>query len=151
MSFTVYSTPDPQTQFSTESFRNLTVAEADESHKNLPYILPKNSVAKWVFDREVPTTNSDIIVATGEAVPCLEDMLQITQAMEFAFSHHGARSVCLQLPGGVVRYHLSKVRCVIPLFYCDFVHGPHSLPTLRSASSRISITRDTISIWLPAS
>ncbi|KAJ7916705.1 hypothetical protein B0H13DRAFT_2447578 [Mycena leptocephala] len=113
MSFTVYSTPDPQTQFSTESFRNLTVAEADESHKKLPYILPKNSVAKWVFDREVPTTISEIIVATGEAVPCLQDMLQITQTMDFAFSHHGARSVCLQLPGGVVHYHLSKIRLIM--------------------------------------
>jgi hypothetical protein len=44
-----------------------------------------------------------------EVIPCLDDLLPITQAMEFAFSQQGARSVCIQLPHGAVRYHLSKV------------------------------------------
>jgi hypothetical protein len=111
MSFSAYSTPHPQTRFSNESFREITVAEADDIVRNnqLPHILPKNTATSWDFTREVPIAVSEIIVAAGEFIPCLDDLLPITQAMEFAFSQQGARSVCIQLPHGAVRYHLSKV------------------------------------------
>ncbi|KAJ7906954.1 hypothetical protein B0H13DRAFT_1618960, partial [Mycena leptocephala] len=91
MSFSAYSTPHPQTRFSNESFREITVAEADDIVRNnqLPHILPKNTATSWVFTREVPIAVSEIIVAAGEFIPCLDDLLPITQAMEFAFSQQG--------------------------------------------------------------
>ena len=112
MAFAAYTTPHPQTRFSPGFFASITIAgAADLVHKNqLPRILPKQSVSKWAWDRTEPTAVSEIIVASDEAIPCLEDMLPITQAAEKAYYEEGAHSVCLQMGNQIVRYHLSKVR-----------------------------------------
>lgn len=113
MDFTTYVTPHPHTRFSAESFAAITVAEAHNIVQNnrLPAILPKDSIKRWVFDRTVPTAIPEILVTAGEAIPCVQDILPITQEMAEAFKQ-GARCVVLELGGGnFVQYHLSKV-CV---------------------------------------
>ncbi|KAF7371978.1 hypothetical protein MVEN_00055800 [Mycena venus] len=114
MSFALYGTPTPDTLFSAESFHDITIADADRIIQGgqLPHILPKGSLRAWVFDREVPTSLEELTVSANEHIPCAEDMLPITCEMESAF-HRGARSVCLNLPNGSVRYHLSKIRLII--------------------------------------
>ncbi|KAF7345871.1 hypothetical protein MVEN_01609100 [Mycena venus] len=114
MSFALYGTPTPDTLFSAESFHDITIADADRIIQGgqLPHILPKGSLRAWVFDREVPTSLEELTVSANEHIPCAEDMLPITREMESAF-HRGARSVCLNLPNGSVRYHLSKIRLII--------------------------------------
>ncbi|KAJ7511950.1 hypothetical protein B0H11DRAFT_2371455 [Mycena galericulata] len=57
--------------------------------------------------------SSEISLAVDEDIPCLEDMFPITQAAELAFHNEGARSVCLQMGGKIVRYHLSKIRLIM--------------------------------------
>ncbi|KAJ6518584.1 hypothetical protein DFH09DRAFT_1098413 [Mycena vulgaris] len=115
MSSAVYTTPHPQTQFSTEYFASITLANAsDLIHNNqLPRILPTGSVQKWLFDRTVPTAISEIILNFAEEIPCLDDMLAITQAAEETFLQEGARSICLQIGQKIVRYHLSKIRLIM--------------------------------------
>ncbi|KAJ6524677.1 hypothetical protein DFH09DRAFT_1329286 [Mycena vulgaris] len=95
----------------------MTIADADEiiQKNRLPPILPQNSIKKWVFDCAVPTAVSEIIVAAGEAVPCLEDIFPITQVAESAFNEQGARSVCIQIGPNYARYHLSKIRLILSI------------------------------------
>ncbi|KAF7369166.1 hypothetical protein MVEN_00243800 [Mycena venus] len=114
MSFALYGTPTPDTLFSAESFHDITIADADRIIQGgqLPHILPKSSLRAWVFDREVPTSLEELTLSANEHIPCAEDMLPITREMESAF-HRGAHSVCLNLPNGSVRYHLSKIRLII--------------------------------------
>ncbi|KAF7362848.1 hypothetical protein MVEN_00634600 [Mycena venus] len=114
MSFALYGTPTPDTLFSAESFHDITIADADRIIQGgqLPHILPKSSLRAWVFDREVPTSLEELTLSANEHIPCAEDMLPITREMESAF-HHGAHLVCLNLPNGSVRYHLSKIRLII--------------------------------------
>ncbi|KAJ7620039.1 hypothetical protein B0H17DRAFT_905135, partial [Mycena rosella] len=112
--YTAYVTPHPHTRFSAESFAAITVAEAHDIVQNnrLPAILPKDSVKKWVFDRAVPTAIPEILVTAGEAIPCVQDILPITQEMDEAFKQ-GARCIVLELlAGNFVRYHLSKLTLI---------------------------------------
>ncbi|KAJ6522750.1 hypothetical protein B0H19DRAFT_1277240 [Mycena capillaripes] len=115
MSFAAYTHPHPQTHFSVEYFAGLTVANATYLVENdqLPRILPKDSVKKWVFDQTVPTSISEIILGIDEEIPCLDDILPITQAVEQAFCQEGARSVCVQIGQRIVRYHLSKIHLIL--------------------------------------
>ncbi|KAJ7645697.1 hypothetical protein B0H17DRAFT_1148395 [Mycena rosella] len=110
MSFSAYSAPHPQTRFSAEFFQHITLADASHLVTNnfLPSILPKDTVKKWLFTPAIPTTISELIVASDEEIPCLDDMLPITQAVEKAYVAEGARSICLQIGEKIVRYHLSK-------------------------------------------
>ncbi|KAJ7212901.1 hypothetical protein B0H12DRAFT_1242346 [Mycena haematopus] len=115
MSFSAYTAPHPKTRFSPEFFASITIAGAAEliRDKQLPRILPKNSVSKWAWDPTEPTVFSEIIVALDEDIPCLEDMLPITQAAEAAYYKEGAHSVCIQIGNKIVRYHLSKLRLIL--------------------------------------
>jgi hypothetical protein len=126
MAFTTYATPNPLTRFSAEYFAGITVAGAASlvRRNDLPVILPKNSIKKWVFDKTVPTAIFEMICTTGEALPCLEDMLPITQEAEVAFNNSDARSVCIQLGQNFVRYHFSKVSgfCNILLYLAAKIH-----------------------------
>lgn len=112
MAFTAYTTPHALTRFSAQFFARTTVAAASELVRNdeLPHILPKNSVQKWIFDGMIPVAISEIIVGAEEQIPCLDDLLPITQNIEAAFHQEGARSIYLQVGQTFVRYHLSKVR-----------------------------------------
>ncbi|KAF7335955.1 hypothetical protein MSAN_02308900 [Mycena sanguinolenta] len=87
MSFAAYTTPHPQTNFSPAFFASITIAGAvDLVRKNqLPRILPQNSVSKRAWDPTEPIAISEIIVASDEAIPCLEDMPPITQIPGFPF------------------------------------------------------------------
>ncbi|KAJ7637922.1 hypothetical protein DFH06DRAFT_1432525, partial [Mycena polygramma] len=115
MTFAQYATPHPNSPFSAESLRDITVAEASDLIQNnvLPLILPKNTVKISFFDPRVPVDASEITLAPNEVIPCAEDMLPITQAMEAAFLDESARSVCVELPHGYVIYHLSKIRVIM--------------------------------------
>ncbi|KAJ6485399.1 hypothetical protein C8R47DRAFT_938823, partial [Mycena vitilis] len=115
MTFAQYATPHPNSPFSAESLQDITVAEASDLIQNnvLPLILPKNTVKLSFFDPRVPVDASEIVLAPNEVIPCAEDMLPITQAMEAAFLDEGARSVCVELPHGYVVYHLSKIRAIM--------------------------------------
>ncbi|KAJ7667377.1 hypothetical protein B0H17DRAFT_1142782 [Mycena rosella] len=115
MSFSAYSAPHPQTRFSAEFFQHITLADASHLVTNnfLPSILPKDTVKKWLFTPAIPTTISEIIVASDEEIPCLDDRLPITQAVEKAYVAEGARSICLQIGEKIVRYHLSKIRLIV--------------------------------------
>ncbi|KAJ7159313.1 hypothetical protein C8R43DRAFT_849756, partial [Mycena crocata] len=111
-----YTSPQSGSQYSTEYFSRLTIAEADHIVKNdrLPTILRPGSILQWMFDKSVPTDPVDINLSVGEFIPCSEDLHQITSAMEYAYHQHGARSVILQLAGmpQLVQYHLSKIRLI---------------------------------------
>ncbi|KAJ7603176.1 hypothetical protein B0H17DRAFT_968784, partial [Mycena rosella] len=115
MSFSAYSAPHPQTRFSAEFFQHITLADGSHLVTNnfLPSILPKDTVKKWLFTPAIPTTISEIIVASDEEIPCLDDMLPITQAVEKAYVAEGARSICLQIGEKIVRYHLSKIWLIV--------------------------------------
>ncbi|KAJ7859984.1 hypothetical protein B0H14DRAFT_2350869 [Mycena olivaceomarginata] len=114
MSFASYSTAHPSTRFSVADLGALTISQAFSLVRgnSLPHILPKNSIKAWVFDKHVPDTVADITLVAGEGIPCAEDMYPIAESMESAYND-GARSVVLELPNGLVQYHLSKIRLVI--------------------------------------
>ncbi|KAF7356409.1 hypothetical protein MVEN_00973500 [Mycena venus] len=114
MSFAAYSTPDPETQYSAEYFAALTITDTHRIIQNnrLPAILPKGSIQNWCWSDTVPTAATDIIVTAADAVPCLEDLLPITQAAEDAF-HENARSICVRIRGKTQRYHFSKIRLIV--------------------------------------
>ncbi|KAJ7906901.1 hypothetical protein B0H13DRAFT_1880125 [Mycena leptocephala] len=115
MSFAAYTAPYPQTRFSPQFFASITIVDAADLIRDnqLPRILPKNSVSKWAWDRTEPTAISEIIVAAGKDIPCLDDMYPITGAAETAYYKEGAHSVCLQIGNRIVRYHLSKLRLIL--------------------------------------
>ncbi|KAJ6610342.1 hypothetical protein B0H10DRAFT_2225123 [Mycena sp. CBHHK59/15] len=46
-------------------------------------------------------------------MPCLDDLLPITQNIEAVFHQEGARSIYLQVGQTFVHYHLSKIRLII--------------------------------------
>ncbi|KAJ7189968.1 hypothetical protein GGX14DRAFT_408419 [Mycena pura] len=110
MSFAAYSTPNQNTCYSVEYFSALTIAETPTI--NLPPILDKNSVGGFVFAPFEPTAIDEILVTAGEAVPCLEDLLPITQEFEEAYNK-GARSVYFRIGDESKRYHFSKIRLFI--------------------------------------
>ncbi|KAJ7435178.1 hypothetical protein FB451DRAFT_1464446, partial [Mycena latifolia] len=116
-SYADYTAPRADTGFSLQYFSELTVAEAHEivETNGLPTILPRNSIVQWFFDSTIPTNPSDIELAAGEFIPCLDDLLQITKAMEFAYHQTSARSVIVQLVGmpNLICYHLSKIRLLV--------------------------------------
>ena len=113
MVFSKYTTPQPGVQFSAEYFAQLTVSAADYLVKNerLPVVLAKMSIEKWLFDKSIPMAIEDTLLAEGELIPCLDDLLQMTNNMELAYNENGARSVVIQFAGmpQPVHYHLSKV------------------------------------------
>jgi hypothetical protein len=113
MLFPKYTTPQPGVQFSAEYFAQLTVFAVDYLVENecLPVVLAKMSIEKWLFDKSIPTAVENTFLAEGELVPCLDDLLQVTNNMEIAYNVHGAHSVVIQFAGmpQPVHYHLSKV------------------------------------------
>ncbi|KAJ7614788.1 hypothetical protein FB45DRAFT_717201, partial [Roridomyces roridus] len=113
-SFAAYSSPSLESRFSAEFFSNLTFADADAlvCNRQLPQILPKGGIEKWLFAVDVPTSPAEIQLSAHEAVPGLEDLLPITQNMDEAYEQ-GARSLFVQLQGNLAQYHLSKVRLII--------------------------------------
>ncbi|KAJ7911299.1 hypothetical protein B0H13DRAFT_2272090 [Mycena leptocephala] len=108
MSFAAYTAPYPQTRFSPQFFASITIVDAADLIRDnqLPRILPKTVYQK-------PTAISEIIVAAGKDIPCLDDMYPITGAAETAYYKEGAHSVCLQIGNRIVRYHLSKLRLIL--------------------------------------
>ncbi|KAF8164629.1 hypothetical protein K438DRAFT_1617247, partial [Mycena galopus ATCC 62051] len=76
---------------------------------NLPHILEKNSLGGFVFTPDAPTLIAEIAVTAGEAVPCLDDLLCITQGLEEAYNH-GARAVIITVGNELKNYYFSKVR-----------------------------------------
>ncbi|KAF7372332.1 SF3b1 domain-containing protein [Mycena venus] len=115
MSFAAYAAPHPQTRFSPQFFASITIADAADLIRDNrpPRILSKSSVSKWAWDRTEPTAISEIIVAAGEDIPCMDDMYLITGAAEIAYYKEGAHSVCLQIGNRIVRYHLSKLHLIL--------------------------------------
>jgi hypothetical protein len=110
--YSVYATPRPEAIFSKEYFTSLTVADADAlvQRRGLPRTLPKNSIGGLcLFHTEEPVHPSEILLSANEPIPCLEDLLPITQAMEDAYHHEHARAVLVPFNGTVYTYHLSKV------------------------------------------
>ncbi|KAJ7239683.1 hypothetical protein C8J57DRAFT_1245797 [Mycena rebaudengoi] len=109
-----YATPNPETQYSAEYFAALTIFDAHQIIQNncLPAILPKGSIQNWCWSDTVPTAATDIIVTAADTVPCLEDLLPITQAAEDAFNEN-ARSICIRIKGKTQRYHFSKIRLIV--------------------------------------
>ncbi|KAF7371796.1 hypothetical protein MVEN_00036300 [Mycena venus] len=99
MSFAAYAAPHPQTRFSSQFFASITIADAAD-------LIRDNRLPQ-------PTAISEIIVAAGEDIPCLDDMYPITGAAEIAYYKEGTHSVCLQIGNRIVRYHLSKLRLIL--------------------------------------
>ncbi|KAF8129449.1 hypothetical protein K438DRAFT_1999852 [Mycena galopus ATCC 62051] len=93
MNFASYSTPPPGASFSLASLGTITFAQAASlvRDKALPHILPKDSLRRWVFEATVPIAVAEVTLSAGEAIPCAEDMHQITDLMESAYNNLGAR------------------------------------------------------------
>jgi hypothetical protein len=108
MPYDQYTVPLPNAQFSQEYFVQLTVGATDDLVKNedLPFVLPKGSLLQWMFHQSIPTKQTDINLDFREFIPCLDDLLEITSAMEYAY-HNGARSVFLVFP--VIRTLFSTI------------------------------------------
>ncbi|KAJ6545322.1 hypothetical protein B0H19DRAFT_1307806, partial [Mycena capillaripes] len=142
MSLSAYSAPAPNTLFSADYFASITLAEADSIIRNhrLPRILPKNSIKNWVFDTTEPTVASEKTLAIDEVIPCLEDLLPITQVVESAYKE-GARAVCLQIGEQFYRLHFSKLHLII--------HVNNQSPNLEAASCLLDRVI-TASLLLPS-
>ncbi|KAJ6452558.1 hypothetical protein C8R47DRAFT_998072, partial [Mycena vitilis] len=114
MAFIAYSTPHPQTKFSLEFFASITIADAAQlvHDKQLPYILPKDSISQPQWSAFEPTASSEIAVAVGEAIPCIDDIYVLLKAAPDCYKA-GARSVVIQFGSQIVRYHFSKLRIML--------------------------------------
>lgn len=115
MNFTSYTTPGPQTAYSTSYFNLLTFQRVSEL--DFPKICPRGSIIHFVFDAETPITSSGTLITPGEQIPHIDDLLPISRDMEKAFLT-GARSVVVTLlvsgHAETRLYHFSKVRHLFP-------------------------------------
>ncbi|KAJ7116165.1 hypothetical protein C8R43DRAFT_1138032 [Mycena crocata] len=83
----------------------------------------------WAFGKTTPTNAVDLNINAGDILYS-EDLLEITNAMEFAYNEHGAQSIVVQLRGFAqpVRYHFSKLRLIINVN--NNIYGVHCASNL---------------------
>ncbi|KAJ7142830.1 hypothetical protein C8R44DRAFT_726146 [Mycena epipterygia] len=103
VSFGLYSTPSYSTKFSLHYFDSLTFNDCADimdtvvatSEQRVPRILPIDHLVSFHFDAGVPTSEGETMVADGEEIPHLNDLLKITQIIESAYNEQDARSLRL--------------------------------------------------------
>ncbi|KAJ7683177.1 hypothetical protein B0H17DRAFT_1205244 [Mycena rosella] len=129
MLFSKYATPAATLRYSPQYLASLTFSRVDTL--DYPQIKKSGLIQGWCFSNEAPATASGTLIQPGELIPCLQDLLPISQEMEQAFDH-GSRSVDVilnddsQMSG--VRYHFSNIYLLIAINnYRSAIDGVHSL------------------------
>ena len=121
MNFDEYSSPSPHLPFSNDYFSKLIFGEAAEIQ--YPTIAPPGSVTSQNFSTEEPHGAVATQVSPLDIIPCIDDLLATTSAMEDAYAQ-GLRSVFVEFRlGGDTyshRYHFTKVYLFVSI--CSLYH-----------------------------